>query len=111
VLPFCQGGAAGARPGSRGRDAGPSPTPKPGITLGDRAVQVAAFKKAEDGNDLIIRLFEPTGRPRRTTVRLPVFGASARVRLGPFEVKTLRFNPRRRTFVETDLLERRLKDA
>jgi len=111
VLPFCPGGAAGARPGNRGRDAGPSPTPKPGITLGDRAVQVAAFKKAEDGNDIIIRLFEPTGRPRRTTVRLPAFGASARVRLGPFEVKTLRFNPRRRTFVETDLLERRLKDA
>ena len=92
VLPFC--------PAGDGRKA------KAGVVLDGAAVELAAFKKAEDGNDLVVRLFEPTGRPRATAVRLPAFGASKKVRLGGFEVKTLRFNPRTKTWRETDLLER-----
>lgn len=80
--------------------------PKPALVLGDDVVQATVFKKAEDGEDLVIRLFEPTGRARTTTVILPFVGARMRVKLGAFEIKTLRFNVRRRRFVETDLLEK-----
>jgi alpha-mannosidase len=95
VLPFCP-------PGSGKR-------PRAGIVLNGPAVELAAFKKAEDGDDLVVRLFEPTGIPRAVTLILPPFGARKKVRLRGFEVKTLRFSPRAKTWAETDLMERRFK--
>jgi alpha-mannosidase len=79
-----------------------------GIAVDGAAVEVTAFKKAEDGRDVIIRLFEPTGRPRRAVVKLPALGTRTTVRLKGFEIKTLRFERRKRRFAETDLLERRI---
>ena len=95
VLPFCPAGS--------GRKA------KAGLLVDGPAVELSAFKKAEDGNGLIVRLFEPTGKPRAVTLGLPAFGVRKKVRLGGFEVKTLRFSPRSKTWAETDLIERRLK--
>ncbi|MGB7295831.1 MAG: glycoside hydrolase family 38 C-terminal domain-containing protein [Candidatus Aminicenantales bacterium] len=88
--------------------AGGGKRPQPFIVLGDPAVEVAAVKKAEDGNDLIIRLFEPTGKNRETTLSLPWVGAKKTIRLRAFEIKTLAFNPRSGRFRELDLLERPL---
>jgi alpha-mannosidase len=85
---------------------GTGPKALPAVVLSDEAVQMTAFKKAEDGDDLIIRLHEPTGQPRSTTVSLPWAGAKQEVRLQGFEVKTLRFDHRTGLFIETDLLER-----
>jgi alpha-mannosidase len=79
--------------------------PKAGPTLSDRAVQLAAFKRAEDGDDLIVRLFEPTGRRRRTTLSLDCCSAKTTVGIEPFEIKTLRLDRRARRFTEVDLLE------
>ncbi len=79
---------------------------KPFILLSDDAVQVVALKKAETGRDLIIRLFEPTGKNRTTTVSLPWASAKMRVGLSPFEIKTLKFSPKSAQFTEVDLLER-----
>ncbi len=93
VLAYCPPGA-GKRSGA-------------GVVVEGAAVEVTAFKKAEDGRDVIIRLFEPTGRPRRAVVKLPALGARAAVKLGGFEVKTLRYERRTGRFVETDLLERK----
>ncbi|MFO7733591.1 MAG: glycoside hydrolase family 38 C-terminal domain-containing protein, partial [Candidatus Aminicenantes bacterium] len=81
--------------------------PKPALVLDGQAVECSALKKSEDGRDVVVRLFEPTGRERAVTLKLPVFGARAKVRLKGFEVKTLRFDRRAKAFVETDLLERR----
>jgi alpha-mannosidase len=80
----------------------------PFVILSDKTAQVAALKKAEDGRDLIIRLFEPTGTGRTTVVSLPWAGVKKKVSLSPFELKTLRFNPKARRFVEVDLMERPL---
>ena len=80
---------------------------RPFAVLGDPVVQLAAAKKAERGGDLILRLFEPTGRPRTTTLALPFAAAEIRVSLGGFEIKTLAFNPRTKKFREVDLLEGR----
>ena len=94
VLPFC--------PAGQGKKT------RAGVIVDGPAVEVTAFKKSEDGNDIVIRLFEPTGKPRTTTLRLPASGISKKVRLGGFEVRTLRFNPRSKKWVDADLIERRL---
>jgi len=78
----------------------------PFIVLNDPAVEVAALKKAEDSGDLIIRLFEPTGKKRATVLSLPSIPARIKIVLKPFEIKTLKFNPKKRTFKEVDLLEK-----
>jgi alpha-mannosidase len=80
--------------------------PQPLITLSDTAVQVTAAKLAYESDDLIVRLFEPTGAQRTTTMSLPFFNITQEVTLSPFEVKTLRINPTTKTISETDLLER-----
>jgi len=79
----------------------------PGAVVEGEAVELAAFKRSEDGRDPVVRLFEPTGTPRRATVRIPALGAKAAVRLKGFEIKTLRYDKRTKKFIETDLLERK----
>ncbi|MFH0945006.1 MAG: glycoside hydrolase family 38 C-terminal domain-containing protein [Planctomycetota bacterium] len=80
--------------------------PVAGAVLSDPVVQLAALKQGEDGDGLIIRLFEPTGKPRSTTLSLPFARARTRVRLKAFEIRTLRFDLKTGRFSETDLLER-----
>lgn len=79
--------------------------PKPWLRLSDDAVQVTAIRPAEDGRGLMLRLFEPTGVARTTTVTLPAAGLRRRVRLQPFEVKTFVVDLRRGVWRETDLME------
>jgi alpha-mannosidase len=79
--------------------------PAPGVHVEDPVVQVTAIKKAEQGDDLIIRLFEPTGQERRTRVVVPWIRLSSEIRLRPFEVKTLRLQAGQRRLIEVDLLE------
>jgi alpha-mannosidase len=81
--------------------------PVAGIVVEGDAVEVTAFKRSEDGRDIIVRLFEPTGEARRAIVKLPAFGARTAVRLKGFELRTLRFDRRTKKFIETDLLERK----
>lgn len=75
------------------------------IEVSDSRVSVTAVKKAEKGNALIVRLFEPTGVPRKATLSLPVLGIKKAVSLGKFEIKTLRVDLRKRTITEVDILE------
>lgn len=82
--------------------------PKQLITLSDDVVQMTAAKLAEDGQDLIIRLFEPTGAERETVLSLPSSGLEQKIVMRPFEIKTLRVDLAKRTILETDLLERTL---
>ncbi len=82
---------------------------KPAIVLSDPAIQVVAFKKAEIGPDLVIRLFEPTGQKRQTTLSLPFVPAKKLVTLGAFEVRTLKFKLKTKEFQDVDLLEKPLK--
>jgi alpha-mannosidase len=86
--------------------AGRGKKPQPFVHLSDEAVEITAAKKAEDGGNLIIRLFEPTGKKRTTILSLPWAAASKKVSLSAFEIKTLSFNPRTGVFRELDLLER-----
>ncbi len=79
--------------------------PLPGLTLSDDVTQASAFKKAEDGDVYILRLFEPTGSPRETTVSIPALGIDYTAQLGGFEVKTLRIDPVSKSVCEASLIE------
>ena len=79
--------------------------PAPGPILDDPAVQLTAFKKAEASDELIVRLFEPTGRGRSTTLALPHLGLKHRVRLDAFEIRTLAIDPSSRRVRDVNLME------
>ncbi len=79
--------------------------PKPGAVLSDSVVQITAIKWAEDNDDLIIRLFEPTGQKRKIQLSIPMVSFSQEITLNPFEIKTLRINPQSCEMVFVDLLE------
>ena len=78
----------------------------PVLTLDDATVQLTAFKQALDGGeDYIVRLFEPSGQARATTLRSEFLGLEYEVNLQPFEIKTFRVNSRK--IWEVSLLEDR----
>ena len=84
---------------------GQGTAPKPLVFLSDEAVQVTAFKKAERGNAYVVRLFEPTGIPRTTTLSIPLLDFEMEVTLNGFEILTLLVNPKTGGVREVDLME------
>lgn len=77
--------------------------PQAFITLDDQVVQLTALKKVEDGDDLLVRLFNPTGQERTTTVKLP--DTSKQLVFGPFEIRTFRLNQQKGKWTEVNLIE------
>ena len=80
--------------------------PAPGAKLDDNVVQMPVFKRSEDGEGYIVRLFEPTGVARSTTLSIPALGIQQEVSLTPFELKTFWVDPESKRLTEADLLER-----
>ena len=68
---------------------------------GNGTVDVTAFKKADDGNGYIIRLFNSTEKPQNATLSL--FDKSVSLNLGKYEIKTVRYDGEKLS--ETDILE------
>ena len=74
------------------------PTPRPDapghvespLQITPDTVVLAALKKADDGDDLVLRLNETVGRPTRASLRIAGMDAPATLTLRPFEVKTVR---------------------
>ena len=79
---------------------------RPAVVLEDRVIQCNAIKQAETGKDLVIRLFNPTNRARKTTLKVPPLRIKHVIALKKYEIRTLRINPRTRKVREVDLLER-----
>jgi alpha-mannosidase len=71
------------------------------ILEGDRAIQLAALKPAENGDGLIARLFNPTSQMRQGV--LTVAEVSTTVDLAHFELRTLLL--RDGQWRETNLME------
>ncbi|MGN1095144.1 MAG: glycosyl hydrolase-related protein, partial [Eubacteriales bacterium] len=74
--------------------------------LSDDVITLAAFKKAERGVGFILRLFNPTGEPRKTTLKMPAIKLSEEFSLGPYEIATYRINPRNKDVTKTSLIEK-----
>jgi alpha-mannosidase len=79
--------------------------PKRLVVLSDDVVQITAVKRPESNDDLIVRLFEPTGKARTTTLSLPFLNTRMKLSLEGFEIKTLRFNLQTRKMIPVNLLE------
>lgn len=58
------------------------------VDAGD--VVVTALKKAEDGDDLIVRAYETAGRATRAAIRFPAWERTIDATFGPSEIKTFR---------------------
>ncbi|UCG86468.1 MAG: alpha-mannosidase [Gemmatimonadota bacterium] len=86
-------------PSGRGRRVAAGPT------LSDRTVQVTCFKRAADGDDLIVRLFEPTGIRRSTILSLAHPEIRHELKMEPFEIKTVRVDHQTGQVREVSLLE------
>ena len=75
------------------------------LRLTDDVVQVTAVKKSQQGNDLVVRLFEPTGNDRSTRLLIPSMNLDQTVELKGFEIKTLLINLENQNVREANLLE------
>lgn len=78
--------------------------PKVPFHMDDEAIIMTAFKKAEDGNGYIVRLFEPTGFVRTTRLYFQAQGSEQVLAFTPFEVKTLRLDPETMTMLACPML-------
>lgn len=90
-------------PSGEGKPASPS------LVLSDKAIQVTAFKMAEDKDWLILRLFEPTGKGRKTQVSIPFLNLDFGISMSAFEIKTIAVDLASKETFELDLMERKLK--
>jgi alpha-mannosidase len=83
--------------------AGGARRPEAFFTLADEVVQLTALKRAEDSDDLIVRLYNPTGQERTTTASFQT--TARRLTFGPFEIRTFRLHRPQDEWVEVDLVE------
>ncbi|HWI64206.1 MAG TPA: glycoside hydrolase family 38 C-terminal domain-containing protein, partial [Symbiobacteriaceae bacterium] len=54
------------------------------------ALMLSAFKQAEDGDGLVLRLYEHRGRQAAARIRIPMAKADFQVEAGPHQIKTYR---------------------
>ncbi|MBI2425527.1 MAG: alpha-mannosidase [Candidatus Hydrogenedentes bacterium] len=86
----------------------PGSWPVAGInaTIDKHAIQLTAFKQAEDRDDcFILRLFEATGTPQSATLRLHGFNLARDLRFNAFEIKSLQLDTLTGALRECTLLE------
>jgi alpha-mannosidase len=88
---------------------GEGKTPPPSLILSDKVIQVTALKMAEDKNWFIFRLFEPTGKGRKTRVTMPGLNVEIGLSMIAFEIKTIAVDLGTKEMFELDLIERKLK--
>ena len=81
-------------------------TIRPFATLSDDVITLAVFKKAERGDDFIIRLFNPTADTRKTVLSLPSIDFEKEFTLTAYEIKTLRINLSTKKVREVSLIEK-----
>jgi alpha-mannosidase len=69
---------------------GPLPLRDSYLSCEPSSVVVSVIKRAEDGDDLILRCFETSGVETEATIRLPHWNREIRTCFGPNEIKTFR---------------------
>lgn len=77
----------------------------PFIILEDSTIVMSACKKAERSDEMIVRLFEPTGTCRSTVIRIPSMGIKKSLTFSGFEVKTYSINKAAKSIDEVSLME------
>ncbi|MDQ4076765.1 MAG: glycosyl hydrolase-related protein [Chloroflexota bacterium] len=76
------------------------------VSVDQDNIIVSVLKKAEEGDDLILRAYECNQMATDTTIRLPKWCRTIEAHFGPCEIKTFRIpRDREQPVVETNLLE------
>jgi alpha-mannosidase len=77
------------------------------IKLSNPGVELVTVKRAENSDEFVIRLFEPTGKPQTVDIELPLLGIKHKEALSAFEIVTLLTKKEGQKYVlkKTDLLE------
>lgn len=75
------------------------------VSVDSPNVIVSAVKQAEDGDDIIVRSYESTGRQTRATLDLAFARTKWSGTYHPFEIKTLRINRKTGAVTEVNILE------
>lgn len=88
----------GIHPGRR-------PTAASFLSVDSPDVVVSAVKKAEDGDDLVIRCYETAGRPAKATLDLGLVNRRWTGNFRPLEIKTLRVPAKGGEIREVNVLE------
>jgi alpha-mannosidase len=89
--------------------AGAGRAAQPGAVLSDGVIKMPAMMLSPDGLRVVLRLFEPTGSARETTLSLPALNVQVPLAFRPFELKTVTVDLASRSVRETDLLEEELR--
>jgi len=76
------------------------------VTVEPASVILSAMKMAEDGEDVIVRVYESAGREAEAVVALHFAELDWMGALRPFEIKTLRFDLLAKRATEVTMLER-----
>ncbi|AQQ70247.1 Mannosylglycerate hydrolase [Limihaloglobus sulfuriphilus] len=84
--------------------------PHPPVVIENESILVTALKHSEEGEELVVRLFEPQGKPTTTMMTLPSVAKQFELNFSPFEIKTLSIDIENSRITETDLLERPLAE-
>lgn len=85
--------------------AGGEGLPQPLAMVSGESVQVTALKRSEEGDDVIVRLFNPTDEAQRTTLKIPPLGVEIAFELAACEVRTYRIDRTTGAYRATNLLE------
>lgn len=83
---------------------GTAPDLLPLVLLSDQSILMTSCRLDEEGKGLLIRLFEPTGKPRSSHIEVPVLGLEGEVSLSGFQLLTLKADPERGVIKEVHLL-------
>jgi alpha-mannosidase len=59
------------------------------VSVDDPQVQVVALKKTEKGNELIVRLYNPSAQERQVGVKIKPFAQAIRTKIGKYGLVTL----------------------
>ncbi len=81
--------------------------PEKSVLIEDETIQMTALKKSEEGNRMILRLFEPVGTGKKVIVSFPVIKKSTEIIFKPFEIKTISIDLDSHEMFCTDLLEKK----
>jgi len=83
------------------------PWPGAGSFLGADCdhVLLTVLKKSEDGEDVVVRGYETAGRNATVAIQFGQAGVSTKVTFNPYEIKTLRINPKTWETREVNLRE------
>ena len=96
-------------PGRERKPAAARRKDEPFIAVSPSNVQIAALKRAERGNGLVVRLWEQAGKKTRAKVKLSGVSEPVETVVGAYGLKTLILQRRRRKLRarETNLTESR----